>query len=786
MKRLILRISVLFILFQGIYFPQSPVIQSILNQTNTDSLMHFTKELSGVIPTIINGTPQTIVSRHKNQPGNALAETYIKQKLESYGLQTTIQSFSSTGKNVYAVQPGTEFPNRKYIICAHFDCMPSGSLAPGADDNASGTAAVIEAARLFTQYSFPYTIIYALWDEEEQGLIGSAYYANQAALAGDSILGVINMDMIAYDGNNDGVVNIHTRPIANSIELSDKMVEVNTTYSIGLNPVLKNPGISASDHASFWNKGYGAILLIEDDTNDFNPYYHTVNDVIAHFNIPYFTKSAKLALATLASFALNLKLTIEHTPFASVDHTNDLILNAMIITGLDIGTGVAAPRLYYRVNHGGGYTQFYEVVGVPTEVSGSYNFTIPGQPLGTTVQYYLAAQDANSTISVTLPAGGSGFNPPGSTPPSTLFRFFVAPIEVLMADDATNTLNWNVTGQWGTTTLKFTSPPSSFTESPSGNYGNNWNYTFTYALPIQLDSLIGATLEFSTQWDIENNWDYGQVLISTNLGTTWIPMAGLYTNPGTGSFQPPGQPLYDGTQLTWVNEIMDLTPYVGQTISLRFLFRSDGVITADGWYIDDIVIRGYKVIPVELVSFAANLVNNHVLIEWSTATETNNMGFEVQRSADKSEWLTIAFKEGQGTTVSLSHYAYMDLNPYSGISYYRLKQVDYDGSFRIYEPVEVDLSVPSVFALKQNYPNPFNPSTRINFNLAVASDVTLKIFDVLGQEIVTVVNGKLSAGTHTAEVFANQLTSGVYFYRLDASGVDGSKFSQVKKMLLSK
>ncbi len=122
----------------------------------------------------------------------------------------------------------------------------------------------------------------------------------------------------------------------------------------------------------------------------------------------------------------------------------------------------------------------------------------------------------------------------------------------------------------------------------------------------------------------------------------------LYTNPGTGSYQPPGQPLYDGTQLTWVNQIMDLTPYVGQTIMLRFLFRSDGVVTADGWYIDDIIIRGYKVIPVELVSFAANAVNNHVLVEWSTATETNNMGFEVQRSADKSEWSTIAFKEGKG------------------------------------------------------------------------------------------------------------------------------------------
>ena len=175
-------------------FPQSPVVQQILNSVSQDSLVYFVRELSGNVSTIINGTPQTILSRNKYQSGNALAETYIKQKLQSYGLTTTIQTFSTTGKNVYAVQNGTEFPNQKYIICAHYDDMPSGTTAPGADDNASGTAAVIEAARIFSQNDFPFTIIYALWDEEEQGLIGSEYYATQAQSAGDSILGVINMD----------------------------------------------------------------------------------------------------------------------------------------------------------------------------------------------------------------------------------------------------------------------------------------------------------------------------------------------------------------------------------------------------------------------------------------------------------------------------------------------------------------------------------------------------------------------------------------------------------------
>ena len=177
MKKVLLFFIISTFIFQTNLFPQSPVVQQIINTVNQDSIIKFVSELSGVVPTIINGTSQTIVSRHKLQPGNALAETYIKQKLQNYGLTTTIQMFSTTGKNVYGVKTGTEFPNKKYIICAHFDDMPSGATAPGADDNGSGTAAVIEAARIFSQYSFPYTIVFALWDEEEQGLVGSEYYA---------------------------------------------------------------------------------------------------------------------------------------------------------------------------------------------------------------------------------------------------------------------------------------------------------------------------------------------------------------------------------------------------------------------------------------------------------------------------------------------------------------------------------------------------------------------------------------------------------------------------------
>ncbi|UCH65699.1 MAG: M20/M25/M40 family metallo-hydrolase [Ignavibacterium sp.] len=281
---------------------QSPIIQTVIDETNVDSLIFFVEELSGEVQTIIGGSPYTIVSRHKNQPSNDKAADYIKQKLESYGLQAYDQWFSGSGRNVYAVQTGTDFPNQKYIICAHYDDMPSGPTAPGADDNASGTAAVLEAARILSQYLAKYTIIYALWDEEEQGLVGAYYYAQQASSAGDSILGVINMDMIAWDSNSDYIADVHTRPIGSSIYLKDKIIETNNLYSLGLNIDVKNPGSTYSDHAAFWNYNFGAILLIEDGT-DFNNYYHTTNDKVQYFNQLYYLMMSKVSIGTFAALA---------------------------------------------------------------------------------------------------------------------------------------------------------------------------------------------------------------------------------------------------------------------------------------------------------------------------------------------------------------------------------------------------------------------------------------------------------------------------------------------------
>jgi photosystem II stability/assembly factor-like uncharacterized protein len=192
------------------------------------------------------------------------------------------------------------------------------------------------------------------------------------------------------------------------------------------------------------------------------------------------------------------------------------------------------------------------------------------------------------------------------------------------------------------------------------------------------------------------------------------------------------------------------------------------------------------IVPVELTSFTAAANGNVVELNWSTATELNNQGFEIERKSINNNFEKIGYVAGFGTTTELKSYSFIDENVTTGTYTYRLKQIDYDGTFEYSNEVEVEISTPKEFSLNQNYPNPFNPSTKISFNLATDSKVTLKVFDVLGQEVKTLINGNITAGIHNVEFGAERLNSGVYFYRIEAKGIDGSSFTSVRKMILTK
>ncbi|MBP9582991.1 MAG: T9SS type A sorting domain-containing protein, partial [Ignavibacterium sp.] len=221
--------------------------------------------------------------------------------------------------------------------------------------------------------------------------------------------------------------------------------------------------------------------------------------------------------------------------------------------------------------------------------------------------------------------------------------------------------------------------------------------------------------------------------------------------------------------------------------SQSFLLRFRSVQPAWDWWwaIDNVKVIAWDVVPVELTSFAATTDNKNVNLNWSTATELNNSGFQIERS-NGSEYQVVGFVAGHGTTTDVQNYSYTDQNVKAGSYTYRLKQVDFNGTFEYSDAIEVEVLGIKEFALGQNYPNPFNPSTKINFSLAVDSKVSLKIFDVLGQEVATLINGQLAAGSQEVSFNASSLNSGVYFYRIDADGIDGQKFSSVRKMILTK
>jgi len=200
-------------------------------------------------------------------------------------------------------------------------------------------------------------------------------------------------------------------------------------------------------------------------------------------------------------------------------------------------------------------------------------------------------------------------------------------------------------------------------------------------------------------------------------------------------------------------------------------------------------------VPVELISFTSKVDNYVVSLFWQTATETNNQGFEIERLQDSKieklqDWKTIAFVPGFGTTTEPRSYSFVDEDVATGKYKYRLKQIDLDGSFEYSQEVEAEVKAPNVFSLEQNYPNPFNPSTKIKYTIpegvrSEKQNVVLKVYDVLGNEVATLINEAQEPGVYEVEFNPSSgirnLVSGIYFYQLKAGS-----FAETKKMIILK
>ncbi|NNK28157.1 MAG: M28 family peptidase [Flavobacteriaceae bacterium] len=300
-----LRLLLIFFLLSSSSFAQT--VSELIDEVDVIKLSETLNELSGEVSTVVDGNTVTILNRVSNTDNNIAAD-YLLQKFNALpGLIVNDQDYSpgvNGGRNIIATQIGQTNPNDIYIICAHYDAVADYC----ADDNVSGTAAVLEIARILSQYNSDSTIVYALWDQEEIGLLGSNYYAQQAATNGDNILGVFNMDMMAHDGDGDNDFDIDVRPIANSIAMKDEIISILNTYKVNndidLNVNVVNPGTAASDHSRFWNQGFSAVLFGEawsngDQTED----YHQPSDRVSTLDLDYFHDMVKLAMGYMATKA---------------------------------------------------------------------------------------------------------------------------------------------------------------------------------------------------------------------------------------------------------------------------------------------------------------------------------------------------------------------------------------------------------------------------------------------------------------------------------------------------
>jgi hypothetical protein len=236
----------------------------------------------------------------------------------------------------------------------------------------------------------------------------------------------------------------------------------------------------------------------------------------------------------------------------------------------------------------------------------------------------------------------------------------------------------------------------------------------------------------------------------------------------------------NGANWTQFNVGLSNFSFGSQVLGVTFSGPNEAIVAGAGAQI--VKIQLPNVVPVELVSFTCEVNNPNVKLHWVTASELNNQGFEIGRkTAESNIWQTIGHLPGKGTTTNSTDYFFNDDNLAPAVYNYRIKQIDYDGTFEYSDIITADLTSPTAYSLEQNYPNPFNPSTNISYSIPNSSFVTLKVYDILGNEVAALVNQTQAVGKYTVSFNAGNLSNGVYLYSIKVDN-----FTNIKKMILMK
>ena len=306
--------------------PYDPLVADRLTRITTETVAGYDGGLSGEWAILIGGEPYVLTTRYTfSGIPIAKATQYVYEHLQSLGYTASYHNYMLWGsslRNVIGEKRGLIHPEQIVLLTAHLDSRAAAdphNPAPGADDNASGSAALLIAADLLANLNFDYTIRLAFFTGEEQGMYGSYYYAGDVAAAGEDILGVLNFDMIAWDAKYGPDIDLHSHVPSvedDSDALADLVAAVIDVYDLDLIPQIVENGARFSDHSRFWDQGYAALMGIEDYYNpleddveprDWNTNYHTVNDRLNTLNLTYFREYVRAAVAAFVHLASPLR-----------------------------------------------------------------------------------------------------------------------------------------------------------------------------------------------------------------------------------------------------------------------------------------------------------------------------------------------------------------------------------------------------------------------------------------------------------------------------------------------
>jgi len=407
----------------GAWVDGDPVqeIEAAVAAVSLDSLEATTRALVG------------FRTRHSASAGGAAAQEWIAARLRSCGYDDVrLLDYNQWCDDVWAVKPGTTAPDQVYVIGGHYDSVVhgGGSEAPGADDNASGTAGLLEAARVLCDVPLEATVMFVAFSGEEQGLHGSEAWAAMAAAEGLDIRGFLNLDMLGYLGRSRDLDIISN---AFSTELRDVVFEQAALYVPSLPLVDGQLLWGSSDHQSFWNHGFPAVFFFE-DSQDHSPYIHTARDQIGLSvnSFPFMTDNVRAVVASLAALARPERVVLSHVALGdSADTLAPYPIRAEIRSRL----GVTEDSCYVRYRVDGGEWHRIPLEFHPDE--GVYEALLPPQPGGSTIGYYLHARDEAGRVA-TDPAGA----------PVVLHQFVIG-MRPVLADDFEADGGWTVVNSAG-------------------------------------------------------------------------------------------------------------------------------------------------------------------------------------------------------------------------------------------------------------------------------------------------------------------------------------------------